>query len=264
MTNDFKAAPMTMDAVPRTQPKTLNYRPAILDPAVPPATEVKPAGAPKLAEPTWSAPKPTGAESSSRLSNDAKLSQSKGVTTVDAVSKTGSKASDAKPVSLDGPAPAPKDGKAGDSKEPPPLSSDVKAAAPPGSVLLPGGSAASGCSTCTKSCDSCGGGRGWSGGKVRAWLSYHPHCTPLSECAADYREPDIYTFFLDVPCRQTWKPVQCLDKPCGKCGACDRVANGSPNGTEPVPTSSSELLPAPRETLAPQPSPRKPGFATDR
>jgi hypothetical protein len=142
--------------------------------------------------------------------------------------------------------------------------------APPASALLPGGDgcgpACSSCGTCGTACETCSGGHrllggcGSCGGKLRGWLSYHPPRTPLGECAGDYRIPDIYTYFLDVPCRTSWKPVEC-ERLCGKCGHCGQGSPYGPSVAEPppapAPAPTPELLPAPKS------APGR-GFASDR
>jgi hypothetical protein len=171
--------------------------------------------------------------------------------------------SEAKVQTSDKPAPLTPDTK-------PAQPSDLKPVAPPGSVLLPGGEGgAPGCSSCggcATTCEACGAGHRLCSGKLRGWLSYHPPRTPLGECAGDYRIPDIYTFFLDVPCRTSWKPVEC-ERLCGHCGHCGQ---GSPYyltvfapAPAPVPPPAPELAPAPEPLPAPKPAPAR-GFATDR
>jgi hypothetical protein len=67
-------------------------------------------------------------------------------------------------------------------------------------------------------------------GKLQAWLTYRPlQPTPLGECGMDPREPPVYAYFLDVPCKETWKPVGCdcnKPKPPPPCaaGACSSCA----------------------------------------
>ncbi len=66
------------------------------------------------------------------------------------------------------------------------------------------------------SCGSAFGTCRWGcgNGKLLDFFSYHQPLTPLSECAGDIIHPQVYTFFLDKPCR-TWKPVACSDAGCG-------------------------------------------------
>jgi len=47
-------------------------------------------------------------------------------------------------------------------------------------------------------------------GKLQAWLTYRPlQLTPPGECSMEPRVPPAYVLFLDVPCKETWKPVGC-------------------------------------------------------
>jgi hypothetical protein len=61
-------------------------------------------------------------------------------------------------------------------------------------------------------------------GKLRDWFTYTPlHLTPPGEWGAEPRIPEGYTYFLDVPCRENWKPTCCdCNKSAGACvgGAC--------------------------------------------
>jgi hypothetical protein len=108
-------------------------------------------------------------------------------------------------------------------------------------------------------CGSCG--------KLRAWLSYHPR-TPPGDCAGDYRIPDIYTYFLDVPCRTSWKPVEC-ERLCGKCGQCGQACTfyltvfAPTPPPPPAPGVQAPPAPAPELLPAPKTAPGR-GFATDR
>ncbi len=232
-TDEAKAPKTTTEPVTRIQPKTLNYRPAILETADPKSPEVKTSPVLQPAETKWNAAKPPALDAPNAVMKDRNAAEPQAVTTI---------------------------------------SPDLKAVAPPGSVLLPGYSESAppcaSCTACPKPCEKCGGGCGWGSGKLRGWLSYRPCRTPLGECAGDYREPDIYTFFLDVPCRESWKPVECSNKPCGKCGPCGHAGSYGPTNGGPVPAPAPELLPAPHPTSvslsAPQPTPPGRGFATDR
>jgi hypothetical protein len=270
-TDDAKAPKTTTEPVTRVQPKTLNYRPAILETADAKSPEVKIPPVLKPAETKWSAPKPSVIDTPMPMMKERGAADPKAVTTLSADVKAGSKGSEPKMSVIDGPAPLVKDGKPGDAKEPVTPAPDLKPVAPPGSVFLPGRDSApgcAGCTPCTKPCETCRDGCGWGSGKLRRWLSYHPCRTPLSECAGAYRVPDIYTFFLDVPCRETWKPVECCEKPCGTCGPCGQAGSCGPTSSGPVPAPVPELLPTPHPTPAslpaPRPTPPGRGFATDR
>ncbi len=91
--------------------------------------------------------------------------------------------------------------------------------------------AASGC------CES----HSWCGlgdGHLRAWLTFRPCRTPCGECVGDYRIPHNYTFFLDIPCHESWKPVQCPDQGCGKgkCSSCCSTCGAPVPSATPMPT----------------------------
>ncbi len=106
---------------------------------------------------------------------------------------------------------------------------------------------------CAKPCATCNSGCGASiGGKLRDWFTYRPCPTPLGECAGAYRQPPVYTFFLDTPCRETWKPVACCEKPCGTCGTCKTgCAPGcSTAAVVPLPVPLPEPVPAPSPATA--------------
>src|SRR2546429_451708 len=60
----------------------------------------------------------------------------------------------------------------------------------------------------TNLCDA-GGGWALGGGTLRGGLSSPPSRTPFGDCGGDSATPPIYTFFLDVPCHESWKPVAC-------------------------------------------------------
>jgi hypothetical protein len=140
---------------------------------------------------------------------------------------------------------------------PAPLPLDAKVTALPASHSC--GACGPSCGTCApvispKPCDTCGscasakpcgtcGGCGLGGGKLRGWFSYHPCRTPMGECAADYRIPPVYTFFLDVPCHESWKPVACCDQPCGKCAKRGPTCGGCAPAAPPAPVDA--LLPEP-------------------
>jgi hypothetical protein len=125
--------------------------------------------------------------------------------------------------------------------------------APTVGPTAPAGGGATNCGACTKSCGTCGC-CGFGRGKCREWLSYHPCWTRFSECGPDYLIPPNYTFFLDGPCRPTWKPVPCCDNHCGSC------AHGSCGcGAPPVPVAAP--VPAPP---APEQLPTMPKIAPGR
>jgi hypothetical protein len=107
---------------------------------------------------------------------------------------------------------------------------------------------------CAKPCATCSASCGLGGGKLRGWLTYRPCRTRLGECAIDYRQPSVYTFFLDTPCRETWKPVACCNKPSGHRGGCQNACAAACGVGALAPHSLPELLPAPMPSLVPDES----------
>jgi hypothetical protein len=157
--------------------------------------------------------------------------------------------------------------KASDSKAAPPPSQEIKMIVP----TPPGcSSCASGCgkpcgignricavTPVTNAASGCCESRTWCGlgdGHLRAWLTFRPCHTPCGECVGDYRIPHNYTFFLDIPCHESWKPVECPNQGCGKCASCRSTCSTPAPSATPMaaPVSSpahnvigTERIPAP-------------------
>ena len=136
--------------------------------------------------------------------------------------------------------------KAGDPKVAPAPSQEIKMIVP----VPPGcGSCGKPCANRTpavtlSSCTNCGSceSHSWCGlgnGRLRAWLTFRPCRTPCGECVGDYLIPHTYTFFLDTPCHESWKPVACCDQGCGKgkCASCGSTCGASVPSATAMPTS---------------------------
>jgi hypothetical protein len=114
----------------------------------------------------------------------------------------------------------------------------------------------------TNASSGCCESRSWCGlgdGHLRAWLTFHPCHTPCGECVGDYRIPHNYTFFLDIPCHESWKPVACCDQGCGKggCASCGSTCGTTAPSATPMPAAvnspahtviTPEKIPAPLPT----------------
>jgi hypothetical protein len=150
-TDEAKAPKTTTEPVTRIQPKTLNYRPAILETADPKSPEVKTSPVLQPAETKWNAAKPPALDAPNAVMKDRNAAEPQAVTTI---------------------------------------SPDLKAVAPPGSVLLPGYSESAppcaSCTACPKPCEKCGAtvhaGRRWA--NVPATIASRTFTPSSSTCPA--------------------------------------------------------------------------------